>query len=121
MKTYLVIFLIILFCGVHTYVTLLLSNYTFDTRVIKLMIHVPLLIFSASLYASEYIGDNSIHSKRVQLIGKFIILVFLTLYCLNYLGLIEGVTRKLFYFYGINLVGLLMILISSYRHKLLNE
>jgi len=116
MKTYLLLLSIISFCASFTLVTYLLGIKKFERWEISLMTHVPLMVFSLILYASEYIGHNSIHDKKFQMIGKFIIFVFLLMYCLNSYGLTSGTTKKLLLFYGINLVGLLMIFISSYRH-----
>jgi len=116
MKTYLILLSIILFCGSFALVTDLLNQNVYESRIIALMTHVPLLIFSGIIYVSEYWGINSAYDKQFQQIGKLTIFVFLFMYCLNSYGLISGVTGKLFWFYGINLVGLLMIFISSYRH-----
>lgn len=116
MKTYFTLFLVILFCGVHAYVTILLSSgMQFERRIISLMTHVPVTLFYAAICLLET-GRNSIYDKQFQNIGKLIIFVFLLMYCLNSAGIVSGVTGKLFWFYGINLVGLLMILISTYRH-----
>lgn len=90
-------------------------NHKFEWYDIQLMTHVPLFLFSVGLYLSE-IGYNSYASRQFQLLGKLIICVFLLMYCLNYLGLVQGVTGKLSLFYGINLVGLFMIFISTLRH-----
>lgn len=116
MKVYAVIFLIMLFCGAHAYVTLMLSTHVFERETIALMTHVPLLVFSSALFVSEYIGDNTHHVKQFQLLGKLIIFVFLLMYCLNYLGVVQGATKKLLLFYGINLAGLLMIFISTIKN-----
>lgn len=117
MKAYLTLFLIILFCGVNSYVTIFLYNHELEKRIISLLTHVPLLLFFTTITLVQYWGDNTITDIRVQMIGKFVIISFLTVYCLNNLGWVNGATRKLFYFYGMNLAGLLILLISSYRHK----
>ena len=116
MKSYFTLFLIILFCGVHAYVTILLSSgMQFERRIISLMTHIPVTVLYGSICLLES-GRNSVYDRQIQCIGKLIIFVFLLMYCLNSMGLVNGVTQKLFWFYGINLVGLLMILISTYRH-----
>jgi hypothetical protein len=116
MKTYFILACLVLYCFTFTLVTYLLSIQKFERWEISLMTHVPLLVFSGIIYVSEYWGFNSIHDKRLQQISKICIFTFLLGYCLNSYGLVSGMTGKLFWFYGINLVGLSMILISSYRH-----
>lgn len=116
MKTYFILLLLVAFCWAFVIVTYLLSNYTFDRWQISLMTHVPLLLFSGAIFITEYTGKNSTHDKMFQSIGKLLIFVFLLMYCLNSAGLVTSATGKLFWFYGINLAGLLMIFISTYRH-----
>ena len=116
MKTYFILLLLVAFCWAFVIVTYLLSEYKFERWQISLMTHVPLMLFSGGVFLSEHVGKNSIHDRKFQLVGKWIIFVFLFLYCLNSAGLVTSVTGKLFWFYGINLVGLLMIFISTLRH-----
>lgn len=116
MKTYFILLIMVVFCWAFVIVTYLLSKYSFPSWQISLMTHAPLMLFSAGVFLSEYTGRNSIHDKKFQAISKWIIFVFLLMYCLNSTGLVTSVTAKLFWFYGINLVGLLMIFISTLRH-----
>ena len=121
MKSYLILLSIVLYCMVYTIVCYLLQTQTFEKRYISLMTHLPLLLFSIALYSSEYIGKNSSDDKRLQQIGKVCILSFLIGYCLNSMGFFSEATHKLFYFYGINLLGSIMIFISTIRHRFFSD
>jgi hypothetical protein len=115
MKTYFILFTLVLYCIVFTSVVYMLHVQKFDRWQISLMTHLPLLILSLVVYISEYWGINSNYDRQFQKIGKLLMVAFLIIYCLNSYGLIRGIERLL-WFYGINLLGLSMILISSYRH-----
>ena len=117
MKSYLILLSIVLYCIAFTIVCYLLQINTFEKKYVSIMTHLPLLLFSLSLYSSEYIGKNSEDDKNLQKIGKICIVSFLIGYCLNSMGLVTGITYKLFWFYGLNLIGALMIYISAIRHR----
>ena len=121
MKSYLILLSIVLYCIAFTIVCYLLQINTFEKKYVSIMTHLPLLLFSISLYASEYIGKNSEDDKNLQKIGKICIVSFLIGYCLNSMGLVTGITYKLFWFYGLNLIGALMIFISTIRHGFFNN
>ena len=121
MKSYLILLSIVLYCIAFTIVCYLLQINSFEKKYISLMTHLPLLLFSIALYSSEYIGKNSSDDKRLQQIGKVCILSFLIGYCLNSLGLIDGISYRLFWFYAINSIGLSMIYISAIRHRFFSD
>ena len=121
MKTYLILLSIVLYSIVYTIVCYFLQTNSFEKKYVSIMTHLPLLLFSLSLYASEYIGKNSTHDKNLQKIGKICMLSFLIGYCLNSLGLINGISYRLFWFYAINSIGLSMIFISTIRHRFFSD
>lgn len=116
MKTYLIILTTVLFSLSFTVVTYILSVQHFERWQVSLMTHVPLALLCLIIHASEYAGLNTQSDRDFQMIGKVNLCVFLIVYCLNSYGLVSGAIYKLFVFYGLNFVGLTMVMVSAYRH-----
>lgn len=116
MKTYLIILTTVLFSLSFTVVTYILSVQHFERWQVSLMTHVPIALLCIIIHASEYAGLNTQSDRDFQMIGKVNLCVFLIVYCLNSYGLVSGAIHKLFVFYGLNFVGLTMVMVSAYRH-----
>lgn len=121
MKSLILGITLLLFSASHWYGLMYINTNIIELRVISLITFLPLAILSLILILSEFIGKTNSIDYNFQLMGRVMIFVFLSLYCVNNMGMMHGITMKLVYFNGLNFVAMLILLISGGRHGLLKN
>lgn len=116
MKSALIISVIFIYCISMSLSLHYVGNNIVDRHIIGLLTHAPMLfMIGFVLILRNFTLNNSMH-KELYLIADFMILSFLCLYCLNNMGLVSGVTKKLLAFNGLNVVFILIVLTNGFRH-----